>query len=139
MLCTGARVTEEEKTTIINYIEKPEIRKHLENQGLDCEKVKESISAEITLPKIGETCIFFSNSSCLIHSIKPWVCITYPLMLQTEDDRLIIYVDVDCQRGRNIAKELRNGAIPSWLGTIPKRVEVREIYFYEVSYKEHYG
>lgn len=48
-----------------------------------------SITFERCLRRTPEGCLFFSGGSCLIYPSRPWICRTYPFML--EDGELLVF------------------------------------------------
>ncbi len=59
-----------------------------------------SITFERCLRRTSEGCLFFSGGSCLVYSSRPWICRTYPFML--EDGELLVF---PCEGlGREIAE-----------------------------------
>lgn len=129
---SGPRIKESEKEKIIRTLENKEVIDHFKKIEFPREKISEYIKNHNSLPlQDKKTCAFLnSNNECIIHSDKPEVCRTYPLMIDQKTDKTEIKVDLDCPRGQDIVNAINNGDIPSWINA-KKSIKVEGRYFYE--------
>lgn len=138
-LSTGPRVTLEERQIIANSLDSKEIADHIRSMGLTKESIIRYMENHYSLPlQNKDTCAFLKNNECLIHQIQPILCKTYPLVIKKKGDKTEILVDLDCPRGEELVKAIKNNDIPAYLG-IQGPVVVYGENLLEEAVREKYG
>ncbi|WP_146199823.1 YkgJ family cysteine cluster protein [Methanospirillum stamsii] len=94
--CCGACCTEYEPGSNRVMVSPEEIHRIMEGSGLSFEEIAEPYPERIqesgrdytfgwVIRQKGNHCMFLSESRCTIYQNRPWICRTYPFMLDNDD------------------------------------------------------